>query len=69
MRAKKVRKNKKYLRIDDSQPRIETGTFQIQGKRVSTRKVKVKVTLEQAMKAQTGSRNIDLLFNFGDIWG
>jgi len=54
-------KNKKYLRIDDSQPRIETGTFQTQGRRVSTRNVKVKVTLEQAMKAQTGS-SIALLF-------
>ena len=58
---KKVMKNKKYLRIDDSQPRIETGTFQTQGRRVSTRNVKVKVTLEQAMKAQTGS-SIALLF-------
>ena len=41
-----MRKNlKKNLRIDDSQPRIETGTFKIQGRSVSKRKVKVKVTL------------------------
>ena len=31
--------------------------------------VKVKVTLEQASKAQRGSRGIAVLFNFGARWG
>jgi hypothetical protein len=33
------------------------------------RKVKVKSTLENATKAQRGSRGIGVLFNFGARWG
>jgi len=31
--------------------------------------VKVKVTLEQAMKAQRGSKILLIFINFGDWWG
>jgi hypothetical protein len=36
---------------------------------VNTYKVKVKIIIEQAMKAQRGSRGIAPLFNLGARWG